>query len=152
MDMKGQETREFQVDMEHLEGFRIRSQASEYGALHGSVFYTDEPDPVGEASAPATPAMLGAAIGHCLSASLLETLKHAHVPVKSFTAHVNSVVEENENGLPRISRVEVTLNPVITDSLPRAENVSKTFEDRCTVSSSVRQGIDIRVHVNWQIG
>lgn len=149
MDLRNQECREFRLDLEHRGGYRFASQASEDGMAHGSVFFSDEPDPVGKASAPATPALLGAAIGHCLSASLLEALRHAHLDVTGMTAHVISVVAANPEGLPRIDHVDVVIRPQLAAASPRTRRCEEVFERHCTVTSSVRQGIDIRVRVDW---
>ncbi|HET6214258.1 MAG TPA: OsmC family protein [Micromonosporaceae bacterium] len=126
------------------------SQASEDGRKHGDAFASDEPDPVGEASAPATPALLGAAVGHCLSASLLETLRHAHLPVHDLQTEVTAVVVPNSAGLPRIDHVDVVLRPVLGERSGRTRRCADVFERHCTVTSSVRDGIDIRVRVDWQ--
>ena len=150
MDMRGQHHRNFHVDLRHLERYRFAGQASEDGRVHGEPFESDEPDPIGDASAPATPALLGAAIGHCLSASLLEALRHAHIPVDDFQAEVNAVVAPEATGLPRIDHVEVILKPTIGQRHPRATRCEEVFERHCTVTSSVREGIDVRVRVDWQ--
>lgn len=149
MDLRNQECREFQLDLEHVDGFRFVSQAGEDGKPHGEPFYSDEPDPVGEASAPATPALLGAAVGHCLSASLLEVLRHAHLEVSSLSTRVVSVVRADSQGLPRIDHVDVVIKPVLAQFGARALRCEEVFERYCTVSSSVRQGVDIRVRVDW---
>jgi uncharacterized OsmC-like protein len=152
MDLRNQECREFTVNLDHLEGYRFASVASEQGAAHGAAFFSDEPDPVGKASAPATPALLGAAIGHCLSASLLEALRHAHLEVTALTAQVVSVVRANSEGLPRIDHVDVVIKPVLAATAPRARRCEEVFEQHCTVTSSVRTGIDVRVRVDWDGG
>jgi organic hydroperoxide reductase OsmC/OhrA len=149
MDMRNQDNRRFHIRLDHQERFRFISQASEDGRLHGDAFYSDEPDPVGDAGAPATPALLGAAIGHCLSASLLETLRHAHLPVESFHTDVTAVVKPNGDGFPRIDHVEVVLHPRLREPSPRTGRCADVFEKHCTVSSSVRNGIDIQVRVDW---
>ncbi len=149
MDLRNQEKREFRVDLQHVDGYLFASQAAEDGTQHGAVFYSDEPDPVGAASAPATPALLGAAIGHCLSASLLETLRHSHLPVESLSTQVVSVVAPNSEGLPRIDHVDVVIKPVLAVYGPRTRRCEEVFERHCTVTSSVRQGVDIRVRVDW---
>lgn len=150
MDMRNQVQREFRVDLSHGGGYRFSSQAREDDRLHGVPFYSDEPDPVGEASAPATPALLGSAIGHCLSASLIETLKHAHVPMTDCTTEVVSVVAANEEGLPRIDHVDVVIRPLLAGPSPRTARCAEVFEKHCTVTASVREGIDVRVRVDWQ--
>lgn len=151
MDMRGQEQRDFQVHLTHLERYLFESQASEEGKPHGAPFWSDEPDPVGNAAAPATPSLLGAALGHCLSASLLETLRHAHVPVVSLETDVTCAVAPNAQGLPRIDHVDVVIMPRLSEAAARTQRCEEVFEQHCTVTSSVRQGIDIRVRVDWQV-
>lgn len=150
MDMREQSSRSFRVAMKHTGGYRFLSQASEDGRPHGEAFPSDEPDPVGEASAPATPALLGAALGHCLSASLLEALRHAHVELQACETDVTSVVVPNAEGLPRIGRVEVVIRPVLAAPSPRTKRCEEVFERHCTVTSSVREGVNIQVRVDWQ--
>lgn len=152
MDLRNQDHREFRVDLEHLAGYQFACQASEDGRPHGGAFRSDEPDPVGDASAPATPALLGAALGHCLSASLLEALRHAHLAVTSFKTEVVCVVAPNSEGLPRIDHVDVVIKPGLAAYEPRAQRCQEVFERHCTVTSSVRQGVDIRVRVDWNGG
>lgn len=151
MDMRGQHERRFAVTIEHVEGFRFSSQASEDGRLHGEPFASDEPDPVGEASAPATPALLGAALGHCLTASLLEVLRHSHVEVVGCTTEAVALVARNEEGLPRIDHVDVAIRPRLAERSPKTRRAEQLFERYCTVTSSVKRGIDVRVRVEWDV-
>jgi organic hydroperoxide reductase OsmC/OhrA len=152
MEMKGQEERRFVVHLRHDGGYRYISQASEDGRLHGEPYVSDEPDPVGEASGPATPALLGSAIAHCLSASLLEALRHAHLEVLNFETEVVAVVKPNEEGLPRIDHVDVKIRPHLARASPRMHRCADVFENYCTVTSSVKRGIDVHVAVEWRIG
>jgi organic hydroperoxide reductase OsmC/OhrA len=150
MDMRNQEQRVFRVDLKHDGGYRFVSQASENGRRHGEPIRSDEPDPVGEGSGPATPALLGTAVGHCLSASLLEALRHAHIGVEECQTEVLSVVIPNHQGLPRIDHVDVVIRPLLSSPSPRTRRCQEVFERHCTVTSSVREGIDVRVRVDWQ--
>ena len=151
MDMKGQAERRFVVHLRHDRGYRYISQASEDGRLHGAPYVSDEPDPVGEASGPATPALLGSAIGHCLSASLLEALRHAHLEVLDFETEVAAVVKPNEDGLPRIDHVDVKIRPHLAESSPRMQRCADVFLKYCRVSCSVKRGLDGGVGVEWRI-
>lgn len=147
--MRGQSERRFGVHLTHLERYRFESQAAEDGRPHGATFTSDEPDPVGDASAPATPALLAAALGHCLSASLMETMRHAHLPVVGFEADAVAVVAPNDEGLPRVDRVDVVLRPQLSSPSARQERSADVFEKHCTVTSSVRTGIQVNVEVDW---
>ena len=148
--MRGQDERHFRVTLRHTRNYRFESQAHEDGRLHGNPYPSDEPDPVGDASGPATPALLGSAIGHCLSAALLEALRRAQVEVDGMETEVDAVVHLGDVGLPRIARLEVVLRPNIQATGSRTEHCAETFEKHCTVCSSVKQGIDVRVRVEWQ--
>ncbi len=147
--MRGQQQRHFTVTLRHDDRYRFVSQATEDGRKHGESFASDEPDPVGDASAPATPALLGAAVGHCLSASLLETLRHAHLAVEDLQTDVDAVVALGPEGLPRIHHVDVVLRPVLHEAATRTQRCEEVFQKHCTVTSSIRQGIDVRVRVDW---
>lgn len=149
MDMKNQDSRHFRVDLQHVEGFQFRSQASEDGRNHGAPYLSDEADPVGAAGAPATPALLGSAIGHCLSASLLETLRHARIPIDDMRTEVTAVVKRNADGKPRIDHMEVVVRPTLQAPSSRVGRCEETFQKQCTITSSVRQGIDVQVRVEW---
>jgi organic hydroperoxide reductase OsmC/OhrA len=151
MDLRGQQEREFRVHLKHLHRYLFESQAAEDGRPHGGPFLSDEPDPVGDAAAPATPALLGAALGHCLSASLLETLRHSHIPVTGLDTDVACTVVPNAEGLPRIDHVDVVIKPTLPAMVARTRRCEEVFERHCTVTSSVREGVDIRVRVDWQL-
>ena len=147
--MKGQQERRFQVSLAHQSGFQFGITASEDGLLHGEPFTSDEPDPVGASSGPSTPALLGAAVSHCLSASLLEVLQRAHLDLVDFKAEADITVIENAEGLPRINLIEVTLFPTLAEPHARAARCEDIFQRYCTVSASVKRGIDVRVLVDW---
>ena len=102
MHMRNQAERHFGVHIDFVEGFKFTSQAYEGSVLHGAPVLTDEPDPVGSNAGPSTPAMLAMAVGHCLSASLIETLRHAGIHAISLRTEAVSVVMPNEDGNPRI--------------------------------------------------
>ena len=151
MHMRNQEERRFTVILNHDSGFRFVSQASEDGVAHGQPYVSDEPDPVGAASGPATPALLGSAIGHCLSASLLESLRHVGTKVSGFETEITAVVKPNEEGFPRIDHVDVLLRPEVAEISGAVDGCAGSFENCCTVSSSLKKGIDIRVQVEWRV-
>jgi len=151
MEMKNQPERRFAVHIRHLEDYRFVSQASEDGRDHGAEFISDEPDPVGDASGPSTPALLGAAIGHCLSASLLETLKKARIRVEDMEADVIAHVIPNKDGLPRIGKIDVNITPTVSGDTARSGRCEEVFQQYCTVCSSVKEGISVDVNVDWKV-
>ena len=106
----------------------------------------DEPEPLGGGRGPNAAAVLGAAVGNCLAASLAFCLRRSRADVTDLTAHVTTHVTRNEKGRHRISSIDVELEPVLASGhggpLDRCEEL---FEDFCTVTASVKQGIPVHI-------
>jgi uncharacterized OsmC-like protein len=108
----------------------------------------DEPPPLGEGHGPNAAALLAAAVGNCLAASLAFSLRKSHADVKGLKAVVRARVARNEKGRTRISGMEVELTPALADAdLTKLARCSELFEDFCVVTASVRQGIPVAVTV-----
>ncbi len=106
----------------------------------------DEPAPLGEAKGPNAAAMLGAAVGNCLGASLLFCLRKSRAVPKGLSVDVKTRIARNEAGRFRIEAIEVVLDPdVSTDDLNRLQRCEELFEDFCIVTASIRQGIPVTV-------
>ncbi len=105
----------------------------------------DEPKPLGGGQAPNAAAMLGAAVGNCLSASLAFCLRKARIELLDLTAHVTTHVVRNEKGRFRISGIDVELTPLLGRSEAPIGRCEDLFEDFCTVTASVRHGIPVKV-------
>jgi len=149
--MRNQSERHFGARVEFVEGFKFRSQAFEGDALHGAPVVTDEPDPVGSNAGPSTPSMLAMAVGNCLSASLVETLRHAGIHVQSLTTEAIAVVTPNAEGNPRIQQITVTISPVLDKASRNIDRCIAVFENYCTVCQSIRPAIPVRVSVPYVI-
>ena len=106
----------------------------------------DEPEPLGANRGPNAAAVLGAAIGNCLAASLTFCLRRSHMEVVELTAKVTTHVAKNEQGRHRITGIDVELQPVLGGDEPaRIERCADLFEDFCTVTASVKHGIPVHV-------
>jgi uncharacterized OsmC-like protein len=151
MHMRNQVQRHFGARIEFVEGFKFQSQAFEGDALHGAPVISDEPDPIGTNAGPSTPSMLAIAVGHCLSASLVETLRHAGIHVKSSTTEAIAVVAPNEDGNPRIKRIDVTIRPVVDRESGNIKRCIDVFENYCTVCQSIRPAIPVHVDVQYVV-
>jgi uncharacterized OsmC-like protein len=135
----------YTISMEQISGyeFRVRFDKPEYGELR-----LDEPPPLGSDSAPNAGRLLAAAIGDCLGASFLFAARKAGAGVSSLRAEVTVEVERNENRRLRIGRLAVTLDPGIAEGdVEKAQKAREVFEDFCTITASVRQGIPVEVTV-----
>jgi uncharacterized OsmC-like protein len=107
----------------------------------------DEPPPLGEGHGPNAARVLAAAIGNCLSASLLYCLERARVPVTDLTATIEGEMIRNPKGRLRIADIRVKLMPRIGVDPSKIERCLTLVEDFCVVTQSVREGIDVQVEV-----
>lgn len=153
MHMRGQAERHFGVRLQLLEKFRFESQAYEGERLHGRPFLSDEPDPIGDAAGPSTPALLASAVGHCLTASLVEICRHAAFQLGAVETDAVAVVAPNDDGLPRIKRIDVTITPTLKSraSDTMLKRCEATFRRYCTVCSSLEPAFPVNVAVEWHL-
>lgn len=136
---------ELDVKLRHERGFRFRADFDE--ELHPPLWF-DEPPPLGKDSAPNPARVLAAAIGDCLAASLLYSLRKAGHDVESLDGRVHVELVRNEDHRLRIGRVKVILDPKVKPEHRAAlEHAIATFEDFCVVTQSVRAGLEVEVEV-----
>lgn len=108
----------------------------------------DEPPPLGEGQGPNATRLLGAAIGHCLGASLLFCLRKSRIEVKQLRTRVEGTLVRNDQGRVRIGGIRVRLEPDLAPELrDRMGRCLELFEEFCIVTQSVRDGIDVQVEV-----
>jgi uncharacterized OsmC-like protein len=140
MDLAG----EFTLHIEQVDGFdfRVRFDKEHYPDLR-----MDEPPPLGRDASPNPARILAAAIGDCLSASLVYCLKRRGVIVSGLHSEVRVQLVRNEHKRLRIGNVEVSIHPEGPIPEEAMDACVKTFEDFCVVTESVRNGIDVKVSV-----
>ncbi len=108
----------------------------------------DEPAPLGQGTGPSPNALLMAAVANCLSASLLFALQKFKQDPGSLVATATPTLERNENKRLRITGIAVKIALGRTAAeIDHLDRVLSQFEDFCTVSMSVREGIAISVEV-----
>lgn len=109
---------------------------------------TDEAEPLGKNAGPNPSRLLSAAVGNCLSSSLLFCLSKARVDVDGLRASVETVMRRNEKGRWRIASLKVKLHPAIkAEDIPKSKRCLEVFEDFCIVTESVRKGIEVNVDI-----
>jgi organic hydroperoxide reductase OsmC/OhrA len=136
---------EFDVQVHQLEQYRFRIDFDKPG--HAPLFM-DEPAPLGKDSAPNAARVLAAAIGNCLSASLMFCMKKSGHEPKHIDATVHVELARNDERRLRIGAVRVELAPEVdAEEREALEKCLGAFEDFCVVTQSVRAGIDVQVSV-----
>ena len=132
------------VELEQQEDYRF---AIRFGGTIPALD-ADESPPLGTGAGPTPVQLLAAAVGNCLSDSLLFALrkfKQAPEPIRTV---VEASVGRNEQDRLRVQRmaVRVTLG-VPASTLEHLDRALLQFEQFCTVAQSVRQGIAVDVEV-----
>lgn len=117
--------------------------------LDTSALFSDEPAPLGQGSGPAPNHMLLAAVANCLSASLVFALGKFKQDPGPLKVTATATMGRNENNRLRIQGIQVHLELQKAGAdLEHLDRVLAQFEEFCTVSMSVRQGIAIDVRVS----
>lgn len=140
------ENQTFKIEREQIEGyeFRIRFDWPDTKEL-----LVDEPAPLGHARGPNAARLIAAAVGNCLSASLVFCMrtkfKQNPGPVR---ASVTGRLERNERGHFRIGGLDATLQLADTAaSIGHFDRCLEQFEEFCIATESLRHGIPVSVRV-----
>jgi uncharacterized OsmC-like protein len=112
------------------------------------LLHSDEHPPLGKGAGPSPDQLLAAAVGNCLSASLLFALRKFKQAPEPIRTEVEATTGRNEANRLRILRVAVRLTlGVPAAGLQHLDRVLSQFEQFCTVTESVKQGIPVEVEV-----
>ena len=112
------------------------------------VLTSDEPAPLGTGLGPSPVQLLCAAVGNCLSDSLMFALRKFKQAPEPLRCEVQAEVGRNAEGRMRVLNMVATLHlGVPAAQLEQLERVLGQFEGFCTVTQSVSQGIPIQVRV-----
>ena len=108
----------------------------------------DEPAPLGTGQGPSPVQLLAAAVGNCLSDSLLFALRKFKQTPEPLHCTVDAEIGRNEQKRLRVLKMTAALHlGVPASSLEHLDRVLDQFEAYCTVTQSVGQGISIDMQV-----
>ena len=131
--------------LKFLEDYRFRVKFDGEGTPD---LLVDEAKPIGEGLGPNPTWLLSAAVGHCLSSSLLYCLRKARVKIKNLETTVKVSPIRNEEGRLRVRELDIQINLDVDEKdkirIPRCLEI---FENYCTITQSVRKGIEVKVNV-----
>lgn len=92
--------------------------------------------------------LLAEAVANCLAASLRFCFEKARIEVGDIRCDVEGDIKRTSNGRLRVSQMRVTVEPTVNlQDLERMGRCSDLFEDFCTVTQSIRGGIDVQVEL-----
>ena len=137
--------REFRLRLERIDGYEFETTFDMEGV---KLLILDEPKPLGKARGPNAARLLGAAVGNCLSASLLFCLEKFRVGVNTISTEVKGTIKRLEGGRMRVEKLEVDISiDTEGDEPKRIGKCLSKFEDYCVVTGSIRDVIDVQVSV-----
>ena len=114
----------------------------------GPTLRADEPAPLGQGLGPSPVQLLAAAVGNCLSASLLFALRKFKQAPGSLACTVQADVGRNAEGRLRVLGLTARLTlGVPASAIEHLERVLGGFESHCTVTQSVSPAIPVTVEV-----
>jgi len=143
------ENKEISIKMELIKEYEFKVTFDERSVE----LLMDEPEPLGAGNGPSASKVLSAAIGNCLSASLLFCLHKIRVNPTSLKTIVTTKMVRNEKKRLRIGSSHVTITLGFdSEGRSRLSRCMDLFEDYCIVTQSVRGGIDVTVAVQDEQG
>jgi uncharacterized OsmC-like protein len=112
------------------------------------VLNTDEPAPLGKGTGPSPVQLLCAAVGNCLSDSLLFAFRKFKQVPDPIHCEVQALVGRNEHGRLRVLKMQAKLKlGVPASALEHAQRALEQYEEFCTVTQSVGLGIPVHTRV-----
>ncbi|MBL8349666.1 MAG: OsmC family protein [Burkholderiaceae bacterium] len=119
----------------------------------GPALRADEPPPLGQGAGPSPTQLLAAAVGNCLSASLLFALRKFKQASGQLSCTVQAEVGRNAEGRLRVLGLTARLTlGVPAATIERLDRVLGGFEAYCTVTQSVSPAIPVTVEVFDTLG
>jgi uncharacterized OsmC-like protein len=132
-----------QVQLHQVQDYQF---TLDFGA--GPPVQADEPPPLGQGSGPSPSQLLAAAVGNCLSASLLFALRKFKQAPEPLGCTVRAEVGRNAEGRVRVLGLQARLTLGVPASrLEHLERVLGSFEAYCTVTQSVSAAIPVAVEI-----
>jgi organic hydroperoxide reductase OsmC/OhrA len=140
----------FQIALDREEHYRFRVDFESAGVAH---LVVDESPPLGQGAGPNPSRLLAAAVGECLSSSLIFCLGKSRIEVATMRTIVRGTYVRNERNRLRVGRLDVEIALGVQGTEPgKLSKCLELFEDFCVVTASVRKGVPVGVVVADESG
>jgi len=137
------EKNEFSISLKLVENYLFNIDFGEFGNL-----LADEPEPMGGGEGPSPAALLAASVANCLCASLLFAVRKYKEDPGAIAAKITGTMDRVD-GMLRVTHFDVQISLGVQGaSLVNIDKVLSQFENFCTITQSVRRGIQIDVSVS----
>jgi len=117
----------------------------------GDCYIDESGKPESEMVGPNAAHLLGMAILGCLTSSYVFCFSKKDLIVEDIKAEAIVTIFRNEKGFVRVKKIDVNINPKIDtpDMHKRAVQCQKMFQQYCTVTASIREGIEVNVNFDF---
>jgi uncharacterized OsmC-like protein len=139
------------VEVDQVDRYRFEVS---YPGVRLPPWVVDEPAPVGTGAGPDPALALAGAVGHCLGSTLFNTLERSRVRATPIRTTMTVTFGRNAAGRKRVVGLEAKIEcaPLDEADRERFDRCVAIFEDYCTVTGSVREGIRVRTQVHPPAG
>jgi uncharacterized OsmC-like protein len=139
---------EYEINMFRKNNYKFEV---DFGKDTISPLLMDEPEeiPGGESAGPMASMLVAAAVGNCLSASLIFCLTKMKTEITDIKTRVKVTRKRNEEGFWRISQLTINIEPKVEnkESLEYLKCMD-IFKKYCIVGNSVEEGIPLKVTID----
>ena len=109
----------------------------------------DEIEPISHEAGPCPEQMLVTSVANCLCASLFFALTKYRNQPRGISATARCCIQRNERGRLRVEAIDVAIQVgAEAADMQHLERALSQFEDFCTVSESIKQGVPVSVSVH----
>lgn len=144
-DYMSEDENRFEVKIERIEDYEFNVTFDKEGM--GKLVTDEVGVEEGEPSGPSPSRLLAASTLNCLMSSLLYCLEKKRVETDSLEGKIKGTIERKDKHL-RVTKLEALISPdVDEEEKEKLEKCVEIFEDYCTVTGSIREGIDVEVDV-----
>jgi organic hydroperoxide reductase OsmC/OhrA len=113
----------------------------------------DEPPPLGTAIGPSPSQLLAAAVANCMLMSFLFVCQKFKQDPGQLTATAYCELVKNQDNRERVANIVVGITlGVSAEAIAHFDRIASTFEDYCTVTQSVRDGVPVRLTMSGPDG
>lgn len=106
----------------------------------------DEPPPLGDGHGPSAAALLAAAVGQSLAASLLLCLQKMRTAVAGLTTRVTVHLGPGDADRLQVERLSVELCPQVAEAdVAHVARCQEVCEEFCAITAAVRRGLPVDV-------
>lgn len=136
--------KQIQVSLEQEEAYRF---VAHYDGQTPDLL-TDEPPPLGHSAGPSPVQLLVTAVASCLTDSLVFALSKFRQPTDGLSTQAIAHLGRNTDNRLRVLRIEARLQlGQPADTYQHLDRILGQFEQFCTVTQSVAQGLPVELTV-----